>query len=208
MPILSAFLLYLLLCTGMLLMLRVIVDYTSFRTDIHFLVFKQQYLPITAWKMSFYVHVFSSVFALAAGLTQFSPYILKNYRKLHRFVGRLYVIDILVINFPAAMIMAVYANGGLPSKIAFVLLDCLWFYFTYRAVVAARKGNITEHRQFMIRSFALTLSALTLRIWKILLLNTFHPDPVPLYMIQAWLGFVPNLLVAEWLIRRKTIFQK
>lgn len=194
---------YIALCTGTLLMLQLIIDYTSFQTDIHFLQLKQPYLENAWWMTAFYSHVFTSIFALLAGFTQFSGYILKHHRNIHRLVGRLYVVTILFINFPAAMIMAVYANGLWPSKFAFIILDCLWFYFTLRGVMAARQGRIDEHKRFMIRSYALTFSAITLRAWKIILLHTLHPDPLTLYMIQAWIGFVPNLLFAEWLIRRK-----
>ncbi len=199
---------YLVLSTATFLMLRMIIDYATFRTDIHFLKFKQDYIDIPWWRAAFYVHVFSSILALAAGFTQFSPYIRKNYRKIHRIVGRIYAADILIINFPAAMIMAIYANGLWPSKTAFIILDCLWFLFTAKAVIAARAGRFEEHKRFMIRSYALTFSAITLRTWKIILFNTFHPDPLSLYMIDAWMGFVPNLLFAEWLIRRKSSRQK
>jgi hypothetical protein len=47
------------------------------------------------------------------------------------------------------------------------------------------------------------LSAVTLRTWKIIFLSMVYIDPLHLYMIDAWMGFVPNLLFAEWLIRRK-----
>lgn len=198
--ILLSFIAYFILCMGTFLMLRIAIDYSSFRTDIYFLRYKQEYLDISLWKAAFYVHVFSSIFALAAGLTQFSDYLLRTYRKIHRTIGKIYVFDILFINFPAGLIMAVYANGLLPTKIAFVILDCLWFYFTYRAVTAVKKGDIAAHKRFMIRSYALTFSAITLRSWKIILTYAFHPDPLTLYMIDAWMGFVPNLLLAEWLI--------
>ena len=181
-------------------MLHMAIEYSSFETDIHFLRYKQEYINIPLWKAAFYTHVFSSVLALAAGLTQFSDIILKKYRRLHRIVGWIYAVDILIVNFPAAMIMAYYANGLLPSKIAFILLDCLWFWFTLKAVIAARNKEINKHKRFMIRSFALTFSAITLRSWKIILSSVFHPDPLTLYMIDAWMGFVPNLLLAEWLI--------
>lgn len=181
-------------------MLQMAFDYSSFKTDIHFLAYKQAYIDIPLWKAAFYIHVFSSVLALAAGLTQFSDNILKKHRYLHRIIGWIYVVDILVINFPAAMVMAYYANGLLPSKVAFIILDCLWFWFTLKAVIAARKRDINEHKRFMIRSYALTFSAITLRSWKIILAGIFHPDPITLYMIDAWMGFVPNLLFAEWLI--------
>lgn len=195
---------YLVLCVGTFLMLRLTASYLAFRDDVEFLRFKQDYIHNPVWKAAFYVHVFTAIIALLAGFTQFSPDFLKRYKKLHRLIGRLYAWDILVINFPAAMIMAIYANGHLPSKIAFVILDCLWFWFTYKAVIAARQKRFTEHRQFMIRSYALTFSAITLRMWKLILSNSFTIDPVTLYMIDAWLGFVPNLLLAEWIIRRSS----
>ena len=190
---------YFLLCTGTFLMLRGILAYSAFKSDTGFLAFKQDYLHITVWKVAFYTHVFSSIFTLIAGFTQFTGQI----GPLHRLVGRLYAWNILVINFPAGMIMAIYANGYLPSKLAFIILDSLWFWFTLKAVIEIKRGNVAAHKRYMIRSYALTCSALTLRTWKLILSNTFAIDPVTLYMIDAWLGFVPNLLLAEWLIRRK-----
>ncbi|MBS1563606.1 MAG: DUF2306 domain-containing protein, partial [Bacteroidetes bacterium] len=121
------FLCYLLLSCGVFLMLRTILSYTSFDDHNGFLQFKQDYIHIRVWKIAFYTHVFSSIFTLMAGFTQFSKQFLKHNRRWHRIVGRLYAYDILLINFPAGMIMAAYANGLWPSKIAFVILDSLWF---------------------------------------------------------------------------------
>jgi len=186
-------------------MAKMIVLYASFDQHVGFLREKQQYLPITSWKIAFYIHVFFSIFCLAAGLTQFSTYIQTYYRSVHRIIGKLYVVNILFINFPVALIMAYYANGFLPSKIAFFILDILWFGFTLKAFLAIKKGDVKGHKKYMIRSYALTFSAITLRTWKIILSNTTDLDPVSLYMIDAWLGFVPNLLVAEYLIRSKRL---
>ncbi|MFT3911352.1 MAG: DUF2306 domain-containing protein [Ferruginibacter sp.] len=193
---------YFLLCTATFAMLLAISQYFSFRDDVGFLRFKQDYIGIPLWKFAFYTHVFSSILTLCAGFTQFSNYVLKHHRRVHRFMGKLYAYNIFFINFPAAMIMAFYANGHLPSKIAFIILDILWFSFTLKAVIAIRSKDIKTHKRFMIRSFALTCSAITLRTWKIILGNLFHFDPLTLYMIDAWMGFVPNLLFAEWLIRK------
>ncbi len=202
--ILRSFFVYFVLCIVTFLMLRIIIDYSAFRDDTHFLHFKQEYIHDPVWKTAFYIHVFTAVLALMAGFTQFSPDLLKNHRSLHRVIGRIYAIVIIFINFPTGLILAVNANGLLPSRIAFTILDCLWLWFTVKAVLAARKGKLKIHRQFMIRSYALTFSAITLRTWKIILSHTVHPDPLTLYMIDAWMGFVPNLLFAEWLIRRST----
>jgi hypothetical protein len=184
-----------------------ISEHFTLKDDVGFLKQKQDYLHIKVWRTAFYVHVFSSIFTLMAGFTQFSNYVLKYHKGIHRIIGRIYAFDIFFINFPAGMIMAYYANGHLPSKIAFTILDVLWFTFTLTAVVAVRNGDVDKHRNFMIRSYALTFSAITLRTWKIIFLHTTHIDPAHIYMIDAWMGFVPNLLFAEFLIwkRRTTL---
>ncbi len=190
------------LCIVTFLMLRGIVRYYPMQDDIGFLQFKQAYIHVAVWKTAFYTHVFSIIFALLAGFTQFSSYLLQKHKPLHQLMGKIYVYDILFINFPAAMIMAIYANGLWPTKTAFVILDCLWFYFTLKAVAAIKKRDILAHKRFIVRSYALTLSAVTLRTWKIIILSIVYVDPLHLYMIDAWMGFVPNLLLAEWIIGR------
>src|SRR3954471_378320 len=100
---------YILLCMGVFLMASTIFKYFALNDHVAFLNEKQEYLDITHWKVAFCIHVFSSIFTLMAGFTQFSSSLQKQYRKLHRLIGKLYVIDILVINFPAALIMAWYA---------------------------------------------------------------------------------------------------
>ena len=200
--IFRTFFIYLLLSAGTFLMLQTILKYTTFEDDVEFLEFKQDYLHIAPWKVAFYLHVFSSIFTLVAGFTQFSSEILKNHRGVHRFMGRFYAWNVILINFPSGLIMAVYANGGLPTKFAFVLLDSLWLWFTVRAVLEVRSGNINAHREYMIRSYALTFSAVTLRTWRLVLATSFDLDPTLLYQLDAWLGFVPNLICAEWLIAR------
>jgi uncharacterized membrane protein len=199
---------YCLLCAAVFGMLLTIAQYGSFKTDVGFLKFKQEYLHIQIWRFAFYTHVFSSVFCLCAGFTQFSNHILKRHKKLHRFVGKMYAYNIMFINFPAGMIMAFYANGELPSKIAFIMLDSLWLLFTCKAVIAIKAKDIKAHKRFMIRSYALTCSAITLRMWKLILSHTFNIDPQILYMIDAWMGFVPNLLFAEWLIHKMDLQSK
>lgn len=199
---------YLVLCYAIIGMAFAIAQYFSFKTDIAFLQFKQAYLSNQTWLFAFYIHVFTSIFVLLAGLSQFSNFMLKNYRSLHKLIGKIYVIDILFVNFPFAMIMAIYANGGLPSKIAFATLDLLWFYFTLMAFLAVKNKDFKKHKEYMIRSYALTFSAITLRTWKYVFTHTTNLDVNIIYMIDAWLGFLPNLIVAEIIIRKPFIFQK
>lgn len=186
-----------------LFMLVTLLQYTRLDDHTGFLQYKQDWLGDPVWKSAFYIHVFTCFFCLFAGLTQFSKEVMRRQKKTHRLLGKIYVFNILFINVPAGMILAVNANGGLLSKIAFSLLGILWCYFTSMAWIYARRKQFVRHRHFMIRSYALTLSALTLRLWKPVLMNLTTLDTYTIYQIDAWLGFGLNLLVAEWIIRRE-----
>jgi len=206
--ILRIFIAYTVLSIGCFLMLRTIVGYTSFRDDVQFLALKQAYIHNMVWKTAFYIHVFSAVVALLAGFTQFSSQLLRDNPQVHRLIGKIYVANILFINFPAGLIMGIYANGGLPGKTAFLILDVLWFAFTLKAFLCAKNKRFVDHKNYMIRSYALTFSAITLRTWKLILSNLFTIDLAELYVIDAWLGFVPNLIIAEIIIRKNKLLKR
>lgn len=174
--------------------------YIPYNTDVGFLRIKQQYISIDHWRTAFFIHVYASMWVLFAGFTQFSRWVLKKNPRLHRILGYIYVVDILLITGPAGLIMGFYANGGMFSRIAFVLLAVLWIFFTAMALVKAKQKNFKSHRNYMIRSYALTLSALTLRAWKYGITNTMHVPPMDVYRIVAWLGWGGNYLFAEWWI--------
>lgn len=182
------------------LMLRIIFMYIPLQDGVAFLQLKQSYLHIPEWRLAFFTHVFTSMLCLLAGFTQFSKNIRINYPRLHRAFGYLYIINILLVTGPAALLMSFYANGGLSSRIAFVFLSLLWMSFTLIAFIKAKRQDFKMHQAFMIRSYALTLSAISLRIWKVLLAMYTSFPPMDRYRIIAWLGWTLNLLIAELLI--------
>jgi uncharacterized membrane protein len=183
-------------------MAAITMEYIPYNTDVGFLRIKQQYIDIDHWRIAFFIHVYASLWVLFAGFTQFSKRLLKNNPTLHRTMGYIYVADVLLITGPAGLIMGFYANGGTISRIAFVLLAVLWIFFTAMALLKAKQKNFKAHRNYMIRSYALTLSALTLRAWKYGITNTMTLPPMDVYRVVAWLGWVGNLAVAEYLILR------
>jgi hypothetical protein len=194
----------LLLLLGAFLMLRITIQYIPYHTDVAFLRIKQQYIHIDVWRVAFFVHVYTSMLVLLAGFTQFSNYVLKHLPVLHKVVGYIYVVNVLFITGPSGMIMAFWANGGWIGRLGFLVLSTLWIYTTFMAIYYAYKKQIVQHRNFMIRSFALTVSALTLRAWKLGIYYIVELPPMDVYKTVAWLGFVPNIIWAEWFIRRKT----
>lgn len=185
------------------LMIKITLQYWPIQTDVAFLSIKQDYIHLLHYRIAFFIHVFSAIFVLLAGYTQFSNSIRIKFPKLHRRLGWLYVVVTLLFAGPSGFIIAIYANGGLSSQIAFCLLAFLWMLFTAIALFKIIKKQVSSHKAWMIRSFALALSAITLRTWKYVLVAAFHPKPMDVYQIVAWLGWILNLVIAELIILNK-----
>lgn len=184
-----------------ILMLNITLKYVSFDSDVAFLQIKQTEVNgISPYLFIFYLHVTTAIFTLLAGFTQFSNSILKNRTRIHRNIGKLYVFTVLFLAAPSGLFIGLFANGGFYAKVSFVALSILWFYFTLRGFLSIKQDQVIAHRAFMLRSFALAFSAVTLRLWKVILVYLFHPAPMDVYQIIAWLGWVPNLLLVEYLI--------
>ena len=184
------------------LLIAISLQYIPYDTDIAFLRIKQDVIDVPFYKLAFFTHVYTAIFVLPAGFTQFSAYIRRNFPLVHRYTGWVYAVVVICLAGPAGFYMGLFANGGMTSQVSFCLLAILWIYFTVMAIVKVRQGDIKSHREFLIRSFALTLSAITLRAWKYLLVFLFQPRPMDVYEIVAWLGWIPNLIIAELMIRK------
>lgn len=143
------------------------------------------------------IHVFSAVLALLLGPLQFSAGIRQKHPSIHRWSGRLYLGVGVSVGGLAGLYIAQYAHGGVVSQLGFSLLALLWLYTGLRAYLSVRAGAIVQHRIWMVRNFALTLAAVTLRLYvPASVLAGF--EFVVAYQAIAWLCWVPNLLVAEW----------
>ncbi|GGH08024.1 DUF2306 domain-containing protein [Pedobacter zeae] len=186
-----------------ILMVQITLLYLPLSSKVSFLQIKQtEVTGIKAYLPIFYVHVYSAIFVLLAGFTQFNAKILTKYPKIHQWLGYLYVSFVLLLASPSGIFIGWFANGGLTAKTSFIILGVLWFWFTLKATLLILERKITVHKKLMYRSFALATSAITLRLWKVILVYLFHPAPMDVYQIIAWLGWIPNLLIAEWLIRK------
>jgi hypothetical protein len=182
------------------LMLLITIPYLSFRLDVDFLITKQRIIHLKHWRYAFYLHVLSSLFVLLAGATQFTNYFLRKHKKVHQLVGKMYVYIILFISGPGALVISFYANGDVIAKTSFVILSLLWILFTALSFFYVLKKDFVKHRAFMIRSYALTFSAVTLRLYAFVLPHVIHLEAKEEYALIAWASWTINLLAAEGII--------
>jgi uncharacterized membrane protein len=148
------------------------------------------------------LHIAGGMGALLAGPWQFYERLRARAINLHRWMGRFYLLEVGLGSI-AGFRMAVVSEQGLPTHLGFGLLAVLWFFTGLQAYRMVRRGNILAHRQWMIRNFALTLAAVTLRNYMPFMLAVLRWPFRPTYITVSWLCWVPNLLVAEWMLRRR-----
>jgi len=180
------------------LLIQLSIPYIHFLPGIEFLQTKQLIYHIDWWRWSFYTHVFSSPVVILSGLLQFSRKLQQSYPKIHKRIGWTYIVVVLCISGPSGLIMSFYANGGYPAQISFVLLTSIWMLSTYMAFYRIRRKELEKHVLWSFRSYALTLSAVTLRLYAYFF-DVFNVNLPPLetYILLAYLSWIPNLLIVE-----------
>jgi Predicted membrane protein (DUF2306) len=183
------------------IMLTKILPYMSFERAINFLGTKPDaVLDRNYFMVAFYIHITSSVLAILGGVFQFFPKILRGYPRVHILIGKIYIASILLLAAPSGLILAAFANGGLPAKVGFTLQCFVWWATTYAAWRAIMQRNWEEHAKMMLRSYAVTLAAMSLRTESYALVYFWGTKPIETYLTVTWLSWVGNFFIAEILI--------
>jgi uncharacterized membrane protein len=176
-----------------------LVAYTLF--PLGAVVHPEMRVAFAAHPLTIYAHVFGSAVALLLGPLQFWVRLRATRPALHRFTGKVYLGIGVGLGGLAGLALAPSAYGGAASTLGFACLALAWLYTGVHALGAAQSRDFAAHRRWMIRNFALTFAAVTLRIYLPTSVAAGAAFEVA-YPAIAWLCWVPNLLVAEWLARR------
>jgi hypothetical protein len=168
-----------------------------------FLLTKTESVRYSIYLPAFYIHIVTGSIVLITGVFQLNQRIRAHYTAWHRIAGKVYLFVILVFTAPSGLVMSLYANGGLATVSGFAMLALLWWFFTWKGFQNAIHKRWDVHRKFMMRSYALTFAAVTLRLYSIFFaLAGYRGESI--YTIVAWLSWVPSLIVIEIYLRQKT----
>ena len=162
--------------------------------------FPQQRAVYEARTWAITLHVGGGMIALLLGPVQFLTSLRRHATAVHRWFGRVYLAGIL-LGGAGGLALAPVAFGGPWPRLGFAGLGIAWLGAGALAYVRIRQGRVEEHRAWMMRSYALTFAAVTLRLELPLLVAVGVSFPVA-YTIVAWLSWVGNLVVAEWIVAR------
>ena len=179
-----------------LLMFLVASRYLTLNSEVFFPEQKAVYITHPTGIL---IHIIGAMFPIIIGPFQFLPQsVTKRCLKLHRWLGKIYMLGILFGGL-GGLYMAFLAYGGFIARLGFANLAILWLFSGYMAYKHIRNRKIQLHRRWMIRNYALTFAAVTLRLWQVVF-ELVGVEFTQAYIIVAWLSWIPNLMVAEWIV--------
>jgi hypothetical protein len=135
-------------------------------------------------------HVLAGVIALLSGPLQFSSRIRRRRPKFHRVLGRAYVYSVFVAA-PLGIVMSNHRHD--PRAIHFVIATAVqggtWMLTTAAAFLTARNGYFQQHREWMIRSYAVTLTFVGTRVLQ----------PIPAWNRHSEAGFAIEIIIITFM---------
>lgn len=161
--------------------------------------FPQQRAVYVAHTAGILLHIVGGMTALLLGPLQFVPAIRDRWPRLHRVTGRVYLVGVALGGL-GGLYMARLAYGGLPTRLGFAMLAVAWLATTTMAYRRIRQGDSDRHREWMIRSYALSFAAPVLRLEQLAFMASGTAFDTA-YLAVAWLCWLPNLLAAEGYVR-------
>lgn len=186
-----------------LLLIRNTIPYFSFSEHFDFIQERAVLFLQPAYSICFYIHIFAGMVCIAAALLQFSSWILKKRKAIHVWGGRIYVMIVLLLGAPTGMYMSFFAKGGWAERGLFMFMAASWFVFTAKGLMTILQKNVLAHKAWMIRSYAMTLTAVTFRVYYIIL-YLMDVELTANYEVSLWMSVAGNLLLAEAFIYTKT----
>ena len=181
-----------------LLLIYNTLPYFSFSKDFDFIQERSFLFQSNFYNACFYIHITAGALCIGTALIQFSRYILKKSKSIHRISGKIYVAVVLFLGAPTGLYMAFFAKGSFWERALFMFMAGWWFVTTLNGLTTIHKKNVVAHKVWMMRSYAMAMTAVTFRVY--LLDWTLLEN----YQFSLWVSVVGNMLIAEWIIYRQS----
>lgn len=166
--------------------------------DVHPFVLEKGAIPLKpVWMLALRVHVVAAAWCLPACAALFSKWLLRARPRVHRWLGRVTGIVILLALVPSGAWLAFTARGGAPSTLGFLLSGAIVAAATVKGVLRARAGQYAAHRRANAQVLAQLSVAVTSRAL-LVLFDTAGLDPEPAYVVALW----GPVLASAWLAHK------
>jgi uncharacterized membrane protein len=147
-------------------------------------------------------HGVGGAFALVIGAAQFSSRLRRKHRRVHRFLGKVYIISNFVLA-PVAVLMALKISPWFMTVFTIVQAAAL-MAFTAAAYWSIRHKNVAQHREWMMRSYAVLLLFLEGRV--LMAIPAIGQQGMDSVVLVNWGCLVVSLVAVEFILRWRDLF--
>lgn len=186
-----------------LLLIYNTLPYYSFSKDFDFIKERSFLFQSNFYNTCFYIHITAGALCIFTALIQFSRYILKKSKAIHRISGKIYVAVVLFLGAPTGLYMAFFAKGSFWERCLFMFMAIWWFITTLNGLTTIHKRNIVAHKVWMMRSYAMAMTAVTFRVYYVIL-YLLDWQLLENYQFSLWVSVIGNMLITEWIIYRQS----
>jgi uncharacterized membrane protein len=152
---------------------------------------------VGVYRSAFFVHIFTGPVVLLNGLILLNESVRRRFRGLHRALGRVQVVVLLVFVLPSSVVMSRHAFGGWPAGLSFLVLSAATAACAITGVVYARRRRYDRHRRWMLRCYVLICSAVALRLISGAAGLAGVSSPEGAYVVAAWVSWLVPLAALE-----------
>jgi predicted membrane protein len=148
-------------------------------------------------------HVITGNIAMVTLFLQLIPWIRRHHPRVHRASGTVYLFAGVLPGALLALVLLPYSLAP-TGRVGLATMSVLWIGTSLTGYRMQRLHRYADHRRWMYYSAALALGTSWGRILGELMMHVpgFHIDLMIFLEISSWLGWITNLLIAQWWLER------
>jgi uncharacterized membrane protein len=147
-------------------------------------------------------HILPAMLFMVLGPLQFVRGLHAKYPQIHRWSGRIFLTASAVVGVTGLTMAFGKTIGGMDEKAAITLFGTFFLIALAKALRHALRKEFAQHREWMIRGYAIGLAVATIRpimatFFAAALLRGYAPEPKEFFGTAFWIGFTLQMIAAE-----------
>jgi uncharacterized membrane protein len=147
-------------------------------------------------------HVLPAMLFMVLGPLQFVRSLRSKYPAVHRWSGRIFLTASAVVGVTGLTMAFGKTIGGVDEKAAITLFGTFFLIALGKALWHALRREFAQHREWMIRGYAIGLAVATIRpimgsFFAAAVLQGHRPEPKEFFGTAFWIGFTLQMIAAE-----------
>ncbi|WP_197446530.1 DUF2306 domain-containing protein [Tautonia plasticadhaerens] len=151
------------------------------------------------------LHVLAGLVAIGTGLPQFWPRLRRDHVKVHRVVGRVYLSSV-VLGGATGLFLATTSRVTPTYAAGLAFLSVAWLTTSGMAFAAILNRNVDQHKQWMIRSYVVTLAFVSFRLGEDVLAYWGIGTKADRLSVMSWACWAVPLLFTEIAFQARPVF--